>query len=227
MIQTVRRLFAPLALCAILAACGDDGPKAQKQGAPPSQSGDAPTPDRPTPPLASAEPTPANAFTCDAAHVPHDASAFDALAAKLGAAAVVDHGGDEGTQDYTLYANDPQRTLRVTIGPTASTSRGAFDLTASSAESKWTLPGGLTMGASLEAVEKAQGGPFKLWLTSDSGLADGLGGALKATPNCRYWLRLKPASPQPGAPRYALSSDPDVRAMGLRINEFGLSHVTD
>lgn len=232
MIRRAKPVLLSVALFATLAACSDEKPAAQRQS-PDLATATAPLPADPAKPVAP-EPVlalpasmPPETFACDSPHVPHDSEAFDDLIKTLSAGDVVDQGGEEGVQEYTLFPADPRRTLTVTIGPTAQTSVGAVDLTAQTPQSAWTLPGGLKMGATLEAVEKASGGPFKLWLTGDGAVADDLGGALNETPNCRYWLNFKPTTLQKGAPRHAMSDEPDVRAMDLRVSRFGLSHVNE
>jgi hypothetical protein len=53
------------------------------------------------------------------------------------------------------------------------------------------------------------------------------GGLLAAAPACRYWLGFKAGKTYKGEPRIAMSHEPEVRAMNLRVARFGLAYVND
>ena len=123
-----------------------------------------------------------------------------------------------------LYPDEPA--MRTEMFWLDKTSGGPRYVSAGGAESQWIGPGGLYVGASLEAVEAANGGPFELmgFQNHNAGeVVDWLGGALAAKPGetCEFAMviALPPDAesevviPVSGDPEKVYRSDsPEMRA---------------
>jgi hypothetical protein len=170
------------------------------------------------------------ALTC-AAPFTRDASAAS-LADAFGAANVTEQtiDGPEGEQlrATVLFANDPSRRVEVLWWDEAAR-RGLANASIQSPNTVWRGPGDLAVGASLDDVAGANGGPFDIagfgW---DYGgvVLDWKDGRLAQTPDqpCTVQMQFNPAPDAPeGAEEKVLGDSPfssdsaEVRALRPRI----------
>jgi hypothetical protein len=188
------RAARPLVLALLLAGCG------------PSENAGAPSSTIP-PPAAG----PALRLACDG---PIGAeTSKDSLTRLFGAENVVDQTvpGPEGTQNIAtvLYPNDPKKRLEIVwMDEKAKTRPG--DASISGADSDWIGPGGLRLGATLEEVERVNGGPFRLqgfgW---DYGgfVSNWQGGTLAGAAGCAVTVRFDTAE---GADLNGISGEGEI-----------------
>ncbi len=133
-----------------------------------------------------------------------------------------------------LFPDEPA--MRTEMFWLDKTSGGPRYVSAGGAESQWIGPGGLYVGASLEAVEAANGGPFELmgFQNHNAGeVVDWLGGALAAKPGetCEFAMvmGLSPDAasevvvPVSGDPEKVYRSDsPEMRAANPSADELAV-----
>lgn len=175
-------------------------------------------------------PTSATALALDcAAPFTADASAAS-LASAFGAANVTHEtiDGPEGTQlsATVLFASDPSRRVDV-LWVDETTRTGLLNASIRAPNTVWRGPGGLAVGASLDDVATANGGPFELagfgW---DYGgvVMDWKGGRFANVGTCSVQMQFEPAPNAPdGAEEKVLGDRPfasdsaEMRAVSPRI----------
>ncbi len=181
-------------------------------------------------PALAAEPTPlacTGPFARDSSH--------DRLVAAFGAANVafgkVDGPESSEHEATILFGSDPERRLEVTW---RGATRSRPDVI-SFEGSGWVAPHGIRIGASLDAVVRRNGQPFRIsgfgW--DNAGLTAFQRGRLAAVPGgCRIAVRFAPGVPEPLGRRFApimgnrevRSDHPLMRAARPTVTEIFLSY---
>ncbi len=168
-------------------------------------------------------------LTCEA--FPADMSG-ETLARLHGEAALSEEvvSGPEGAQTRVtvLYAADPAKRLEIVWSDPARRS-GFVSANTAGESSEWIGPAGIRVGQAMTNVQRANGGPFKLWgFDWDYGgwVSDWNGGAIaQSADGCVTTVRFQPTvTPYEkvmGDSEFA-SDDADMRAAIPRVQEFGI-----
>ena len=138
------------------------------------------------------------------------------LAAQFGPKNVVfkEVEGTDGSRDKATVLFDEDPTKRaVVVWRDAAAKAGPATINIS-APSIWIGPGGIHNGLPLQAVEKLNGGAFKIkgFESKNSGMASSLKGALGSPPGgCTVTVRFEPGIANPLPPKFsAITGDKDV-----------------
>jgi hypothetical protein len=183
-------------------------------------------------PAAPAAAAPPMVLTCDGP-IKRDMSLAD-VKAMFGAANVT-HGVADGPEGETypvtyVFARDPARKLTI-IWMDDKARRGVSNVSVDGDKpGAWSGPGGIRIGSTLAAVEKANGRPFVIWgFEWDYGgrVGDWKAGALQSrTAGCSFTARFDPRPPSGSARALGdgefSSTDPKMRADRPVVSEFSV-----
>ncbi len=163
-----------------------------------------------------------------------DASAAS-LTAHFGAANVTDETvpGPEGSElrATVVFAKDPKRRIEVHFFDEAGRT-GLLNARVSEITTQWTGPGGIRMGAGIDAIEKVNGKPFLLtgfdWDMSGY-TTDWRGGTFSnRSSGCKVGVRLSPTAASYGQDILGEgpygSELPSMRAAAPKVVEFSVGY---
>lgn len=125
----------------------------------------------------------------------------------------------EGITAVSVHPRDPRREVRLQLFD-ATQLQGA---SVNTAESAWKLPGGVGMGAGLADVERANGQPFELHVHAGGASSKDWNGGALGSGGCVFFANFTHAHAKIATPYTIRSDDPAIRALGLKVDRFGLS----
>ena len=180
--------------------------------------------------------SPASQFDC-VETFPPDLNA-DALIQEFGASHVVSAeiplGEGESERGTVIFPDQTDRKVEI-LWKFPEEKRSPRSVKISGQASRWTAAGGLTLGQTLDEVERRNGRPFELmgfgW-DRGGAVPSWSGGALDAFDSCRLRARFTPEAGSENDPRFHevqgdrafASNDSVMRSLPLRVTEIWLAY---
>jgi hypothetical protein len=203
---------------------------APEREAPAAPAAPAPKPEAATPAATPRPAAPTTAVVCSGVFAKDSSHRKLALRYDSRNITYTDVDGPDGTKikASVLFPTDPKRRLEVLWSN--DTDRSDTSVIVITGRSQWTAPKGLKLGLPLDALEKANGRPFKLSGFGPDRIASVLGwqgGTLGSLPGgCKIGVRLVSDRKAPDAARNAVagerelpSSDGALRAVKPTVSE--------
>lgn len=192
--------------CVLLAACNEPPaatPAPAKTGLPAK-----------TPPAGK----PSTTLTCDWPGFARNNSVGE-LKQTFGAANIRVLDEEEGITTVLVFPDDPRRAMQLNLSSESAFQGASVDERAST----WTIPGGVGMGAGVADVERANGRPFKLLVHAGGASSQDWNGGALGEGGCSFWVSFEHGDKSITAQHDAMSDDPALRALGLKVYRFGVN----